>query len=868
MSHHDDLPTGAKPTGSTSWSPAPWFLATPPTANPEMVERVGVHRILDEQVQRSRAVVVVAPSGFGKTVAVGQWAAARRRLAPGSAGWLTVTEQAADCAELVRGIVTALRRAVADRGDVRAHQALTTALELPTTGLVLAALSGIEIPWEIAVVVDDFQKAAIVMQAPEFIDFIEHGPGWLRLVLVTTQAPESLLTRLRVHGHVAVLSSGELAFSVEDVSAAASRAGQDLSPEHADRIVKRTGGWPAAVRVMLLGGETPSALDDVDLTSYIRTAVLGRLRPELADFVLAATVCTRVDEALAAALSDRPDAARLLAECAVSGLFIERFGSGEAVVYQWHSMFVRGCHEILRQSDLSRWQALNALAARELRDRYPLDAVEHAVRGSEPQLAVATIADHWLELLLDARSAALESACITVAETFGETAEIAMVRSCCREIAGDRLGAQLHFDRAQTLVHDTTESRRLRFIGDLTRILISDDHGTMATAVDVVSATLADQSLVPARVYACALFLSGWAETRLRRDVDRSMRLLESAVQECLALGLLAVGERAAESLAFAYAHAGQFGRAEQALRATATPWLSHEGGGIAYFTMGFVHLWRGELSEAVEDFNVVDATVGSGYPDIGRMMLVFSAAAQGNRRVNLSLPVLESVAARIGEDDNRAVPIGSFRVAALARIAELHGRSDAALALARTLVDVRPLPVASAMVSGICRRLGDADMARALTDNADEVSSAPYTRTYTALTRALLAWEGDDQTQAHRLLEESLAAAAPESVLYPFMDNADETCRGLLGAHSSRTAYPEFLAECLVACETVQPEAIEALTAREREVLAYMRTPMTAVEIAAKLSVSVNTLKTHQRAIYRKLQVSNRREAIGLGMQ
>ncbi|MCI4675335.1 response regulator transcription factor [Candidatus Mycolicibacterium alkanivorans] len=52
-------------------------------------------------------------------------------------------------------------------------------------------------------------------------------------------------------------------------------------------------------------------------------------------------------------------------------------------------------------------------------------------------------------------------------------------------------------------------------------------------------------------------------------------------------------------------------------------------------------------------------------------------------------------------------------------------------------------------------------------------------------------------------------------------------------------------------------------LTAREQDVLAFLRTPMTAAEIASRFSVSVNTVKTHQRAIYRKLGVANRREAI-----
>ena len=37
----------------------------------------------------------------------------------------------------------------------------------------------------------------------------------------------------------------------------------------------------------------------------------------------------------------------------------------------------------------------------------------------------------------------------------------------------------------------------------------------------------------------------------------------------------------------------------------------------------------------------------------------------------------------------------------------------------------------------------------------------------------------------------------------------------------------------------------------------------MTAEEIAAALFVSVNTVRTHQRSIYRKLGVGTRREAI-----
>lgn len=54
-----------------------------------------------------------------------------------------------------------------------------------------------------------------------------------------------------------------------------------------------------------------------------------------------------------------------------------------------------------------------------------------------------------------------------------------------------------------------------------------------------------------------------------------------------------------------------------------------------------------------------------------------------------------------------------------------------------------------------------------------------------------------------------------------------------------------------------------QLLTERERAVLQYLPTMLKASEIAEDLFVSVNTVKTHQRSIYRKLGVSTRRAAV-----
>ena len=53
-----------------------------------------------------------------------------------------------------------------------------------------------------------------------------------------------------------------------------------------------------------------------------------------------------------------------------------------------------------------------------------------------------------------------------------------------------------------------------------------------------------------------------------------------------------------------------------------------------------------------------------------------------------------------------------------------------------------------------------------------------------------------------------------------------------------------------------------EPLTAQEQRVLRMFAAGLSRQEIASELVVSVNTVKTHLRHVYRKLDVSNRRQA------
>jgi DNA-binding CsgD family transcriptional regulator len=57
-------------------------------------------------------------------------------------------------------------------------------------------------------------------------------------------------------------------------------------------------------------------------------------------------------------------------------------------------------------------------------------------------------------------------------------------------------------------------------------------------------------------------------------------------------------------------------------------------------------------------------------------------------------------------------------------------------------------------------------------------------------------------------------------------------------------------------------------LTAREREVLALLADGLGNKQIAARLGISANTVKTHVELLFEKLDVSSRAEAVATGVR
>ena len=124
--------------------------------------------------------------------------------------------------------------------------------------------------------------------------------------------------------------------------------------------------------------------------------------------------------------------------------------------------------------------------------------------------------------------------------------------------------------------------------------------------------------------------------------------------------------------------------------------------------------------------------------------------------------------------------------------------------------------------------------------------------------------------------LERSLDLAEPAGLRRLIIEHGNRV-RPLLHRHVRHgTAHPAIVGEALDAIEhrggersrSVAVLLAEPLSERERAILRYLPTMMSNHEIAAELFVSVNTVKTHLKAIYRKLDASGRREAVQRGRE
>jgi len=462
---------------------------------------------------------------------------------------------------------------------------------------------------------------------------------------------------------------------------------------------------------------------------------------------------------------------------------------------------------------------------------------------------------NWLRLILESHTSELEQLCVAHPEPHDP--HVLLIRACCRDLAGDAIGAE--FLRAQGLRVASDDP-----VVCFTELLLAPDTPTKAAVADRARTSLAGFGADDD--YPSALFLLGWAEVRLRRDPAGAIALLRSAAEEARLQSRTETLRLARSNLAFALTQAGLFTEAATTLDAlpTSTPeadWDRFEGG-LPQANRGCIAYWRGDFELAITELDsaVVDGSPGTNFEALARLYLVMSLIAQ---RRDDRLAAAGELLNGVSSTDKHGIPWDTLRRVVSAWLAHARGQQERAKRIAAPALTRTGAPVAHALLAELYRVIGEPALASQAFRLASATPMPRYAQVTTLVTSAALHAAAGRGPEAHTQLDLALGAATAERIVAPFL--VDNPVIGdLLGAAARRgSPHQAFLTVILERRGRLAMRIDDVLTPREHEVLAGLRTTMTADEIAASLDIAYPTVKTHIRSIYRKLGVTTRRAAI-----
>ncbi|MFJ9099358.1 LuxR C-terminal-related transcriptional regulator [Streptomyces sp. NPDC102405] len=833
-----------------------------------------------DQALGTPLTLVNGPAGAGKTLLAADWAAGLRQ----PVAWLTVEAGDRRPGVFWAYVLQALRACGASASDAVGAPADASLVDRKLLAALAAELNERDRP--VVLVLDEYHR----MTAPEVteqLEFVLHHAGrGLRLVLVTRTEPLLPLHRYRAAGEVTEIRAAELAFTSEEAVALLELHGLSLPVPAASALVDRTRGWAAGLRLSAL-----AALESADPELYLKefeadrstvadfllSEVLRGQPEETQGLLLRVSVLERFSPELANALTLRTDAEPILAGLHRDNAFVEYLGHSS---YQLHPLF----REILRAHLRVRLPGLepelHLRAARWLRRSGILpETLAHGAAAGDWDLTAGALVD---DLAIGQLFTGLRSDDLTqLFSPMGPEARSPAtdVVRAARDLSRHDLDHGLaHLRLAEEhLTDDAPDLAAAQLSCALLEALAARLTGSPPRAERAAAAADGLRQEVPAHLLdkhpeLSALLLTHLGSARLwaGRFEDARAALTTAAAAPGGASTVLP-REDALEHLALLDYLDGWLGRAERKALAAASEreragLPQPSGSGIGQLVLAAVALDRHELDRAqalLDETAQLPAGTHDPVPAAGRALVtarLLLVRGRARAAVDAADPDVSAVVASPWATSHEAL------VASAAHLAE--GRPDAAAEVLRGVSADQPACAVEA--AAIQLATGRTGAAIDLLDGIRAGGHAgPAVTVRAALVRAQAAEGAGDTVTARRLVANALLDARRERLRRPFLDAGawlrpllataplHELAAGWLTPGTPRHGEqpgPEALPPPLVAVE---------LSGRERDVLERLARMMSTEEVAADLYVSVNTVKTHLKSVYRKLAVNRRGDAV-----
>jgi LuxR family transcriptional regulator, maltose regulon positive regulatory protein len=340
-------------------------------------------------------VSLVAPSGYGKTTLLSQWAERSGQ----AFAWVSVDEHDNDPKVLLSYVAEALDR-VQPVGE-RVFEALASPVSsvpgsvVPRLG---SAFWSMTVP--LVLVLDDVHLLRKTECRDALSVLADHVPGGSRLVLAGRNEPPLRIARLRAEGRITEIGPGDLSLTREEASSLLRAAGVTLGEDDLTALHQRTEGWPAGLYLAALYLRDPGSPgtaagsfggDDRLVSQYLEAEFLARVSRRHRVFLTRTAVLERLCGPLCEAVLELPGSAATLGELSESNLLLVPLDR-RRMWYRYHHLFRDMLLAELAHLEPGLMPVLRRRAARWcLRHGQPEEALEYFMAAGDVEAAASLV---------------------------------------------------------------------------------------------------------------------------------------------------------------------------------------------------------------------------------------------------------------------------------------------------------------------------------------------------------------------------------------------------------------------------------------------------------------------------------------------
>lgn len=357
-----------------------------------------------------RVTLVTAPAGYGKTTLLVEWLSTNK-LADWRVAWVSLDSSDSTPLTFWSYVAAGLQK-ISPHLHYNPQPILQHESSLQDFTQLNPLINGIaQIPHPVCLVLDNYEaiKDDSIHQAVGYL--IEHQPDNLHLILSSRTVPPIPLARLRIQRQLVEINEKELSFTLPEAHAFLKQVMElDLAPEKVTALVEATEGWIAGLQMAGLSmHDRPDFQpmqgrlvdDNRQITTYLIEEVLNQQEPAVRDFLLKTSILTDLSAPLCNALLGRTDSQEMLSRIERANLFVITLDVSQSW-YRCHPLFADVLQTYLEQMHPEQVGELHRRACAWLLEHgYAEKAVTHALACGDLEKAAEIVDTCAMQNIID-----------------------------------------------------------------------------------------------------------------------------------------------------------------------------------------------------------------------------------------------------------------------------------------------------------------------------------------------------------------------------------------------------------------------------------------------------------------------------------